>query len=280
MCRIKLRSNLLILFALVLIIGCKNGDVITPSSTPLIKSVIQGNSVQSYFYDNQNRVIKIVYTSTSSPTTSYEIYTYYQDTIYFFRSDFYPSKNITHTLPNGTSVIRQYNGTYVLNTKGLFEGNYYNKLFTSFIIDGDHVYDYAYDSNDFVITTGYGIIDYNYHDTLINDGKNYLNKTGITSGLMGEFSTSTTYEYYSDAKNTIGNHNTGKYFLGKSSENLLKSETTVYTSLDTTIHPDYTETTNYTYRFDSKGRVNFRSAEKTSSMGSSPTVVTTLYSYY
>lgn len=53
----------------------------------------------------------------------------------------------------------------------------------------------------------------------------------------------TTYQYYTDKANTMGVENMGVEFLGKQSQNLIKSETKNGTAK------------NYTYEFDSKGRV-------------------------
>ena len=48
--------------------------------------------------------------------------------------------------------------------------------------------------------------------------------------MIGTIYATTNYTYFSN-NNTIGNNNFGKPFLGKSSKNLLKSETTVTTNL-------------------------------------------------
>lgn len=53
----------------------------------------------------------------------------------------------------------------------------------------------------------------------------------------------------------LENENFGKPFLGKSSENILKSETTKSTNLFQLPIIETTSTTNYTYEFDNFGRV-------------------------
>jgi hypothetical protein len=277
--RIKRRSYLLILFALIFMIACKKDGVKLPSGTALVKTSTEGTTTAAYFYDNLNRISKITFSSSVSPA-SFETYTYFLDTIYYYRSNFYPAYNITHTLPDGTPVIRQYNGTYVLNAAGLFEGNYYNKLFTSVIIDGDDDYSYSYTAAGFIKTESYAVTDFSYTDTLINDGKNYTAKHGVTNSLAGSFSTATTYDYYTDRINTIGNTNFGKLFSGRSSENLIKGEVTVFKSTDTAVHPDFTETKTYSYTFDNQQRVTSKTTVTTSTLYSAPVVSTATFTYY
>jgi len=85
----------------------------------------------------------------------------------------------------------------------------------------------------------------------------------------------TTYEYYLDKTNTIGNAYRGINFLGNESKNLVKSEK--YTN-DNMGGSSFTEEYLYTYEFDSKNRV-IKSTKTSTSNGVSNTNSKTITKY-
>ncbi|MFN8237019.1 MAG: hypothetical protein U0T77_02525 [Chitinophagales bacterium] len=245
----------------------------------MVKTKTEGNSVESYQYDTQNRISKLTVSFPSSPSEDfYNTFTYYKDTLYVFSSN-YSRQSFNDTLPDGTPIVRQYNGILVLNSHGLFEGTYNNKNF-NIIIDGPD-YSYHYDANDFLQTYINSITDAYTKDSLFNNGTDYTEKRGVFIGFAGEFSVHTTYQYFADKVNTLGNKNFGKIHLGKSSTHLLKQEYTTYKH-QTLGGIDYAETKNYTYEFDNLDRVIKRTTETIldSVSGSDTTYSTATYTYY
>ncbi len=275
-----LTSKLVLLFFTILsIYGCKKDGLDIPTETPLVKTKTEGSAVETYFYDNQNRISKRAVSFPSSPTDNYyQTFTYYKDTIYVYSSN-YTRQSFNDTLPDGTPIIRQYNGILILNSKGLFEGKYNNKNF-NIIIDGPD-YSYSYDANGFLQTYLSSITDAFTNDSLYNNGIDYTEKKGTFIGFAGEYNVHTTYQYYTDKTNTTGNKNTGNLHLGKSSTHLLEQELTTHKH-ETLGGIDFSETYNYTYEFDSMDRVTKRMTEKiiSSSSGNDTSYTTTLYTYY
>jgi len=79
--------------------------------------------------------------------------------------------------------------------------------------------------------------------------------------IVGEYTYETIYAYYTDKTNTIGTNNQGVKFMGLDNKNPVKTATSTSTSPNGT----YSSTVNYTYEFDSKGRIT-----KVTGVSSSP----------
>jgi hypothetical protein len=276
----NLTSKLAILFFTILSsYGCKKDGLNIPGETPLVKTKTEGSSVETYLYDTQNRISKKAVSFPTSPADNYfQTFTYYKDTIYVFSSN-YSRQSFNDTLPDGTPIIRQYNGILILNSNGLFEGKYNNKNF-NIIIDGPD-YSYTYDANDFLQTYLHSITDAFTNDYLFNNGIDYTEKKGVFIGFAGEYKVHTTYQYFTDKTNTTGNKNTGNLHLGKSSTHLLKQDITTHKH-QTLGGIDFSETNNYTYEFDSTDRAIRKITERiyTSSSGTDTTYTTAYYTYY
>lgn len=275
-----LTSRLVLLFFTILsIYGCKKDGLNEPVATALVKTKAEGSSIETYEYDHENRISKLTVSFPSSPSENYyRTFTYYKDTIYIFSSN-YTRQAINDTLPDGTPVVRQYNGICILNSNGLFEGKFNNKNF-NIIIDGPD-YSYTYDTHGFLQTYTSSITDAYTKDSLFNDGVDYTKKSGIFIGFAGEYEVQSSFVYDTDKFNTIGNKNFGNLHLGKSSTHLLKQE--VITHKHTTLGGiDYSETNNYSYEFDHLNRVIKRITENIydSAAGTGTTYSTAQYTYY
>lgn len=239
------------IFTILTIFSCqKQADPIV-SYMVKTKTSTQTNNTETYFYDTQNRVVKI----TNSNFTSFSTFEYIGDSVfqYAHKSD----------------------STFYLNAKYLFNNKKLQteKLQLSPWTFSNEEEKFSYETNDFLKTYFYSVTDYTTNDTLANDGTNFTQRRGTAYGLAGTWTFATNYTYYSNA-NTIGNENFGKPFLGKSSANVLKSETQItvnhYTIPETTTN----SVINYTYDFDNYGRVITQYATSDASS------VTTTYTYY
>lgn len=190
------------------------------------------NNTETYTYNSENRITKI----TNSNFTTFTTFEYVGDSVFQYAykddSSFY------------------LNTKYLSNTKKLQIEKLQLSPFT-FNLEEER---FSYEPNDFLKTYFYSITDYATNDTLFNDGTNFTKRIAHFSGLIGYGISTTNYTYFSNT-NTIGNENFGKPFLGKSSENILKSETTKSTNLFQVPIIETTSTTNYTYEFDNFGRV-------------------------
>jgi len=130
-------------------------------------------------------------------------------------------------------------------------------------------------------------VTYKYIDGYMTEKKTYLhgdtatwiamnwqylsgNNSSMSLGLSlwGSGNVTETYDFYTNSVNTIGNSNSGKLFLGKSSKNLIKS------SLTNNLPP---KSGTYTYNFDLMNRViqQFIRGD-----GLSTSNVNILYTYY
>ena len=252
----KSKLLLLIVIASITLVSCKKESLVTsvaPIADALVKTKSEGNIVETYYYDSQKRVSKIVFTPTTGNSYYYE-YTYTNNAVLEYHSN-ETIHELEETLPNG--VIRL-NCTanprsLTLGADGHFKGN----------TAGCESNSYSYDDNGFIVEQNFAVTDYNKSDELRNDKRNItrINSNGF-SYVGGDFMTTVNFEYYTDKTNTIGNKNFGKSFLGKSSENLVKTEA------------ENNLSTNYTYTFDKQNRVINRTQTKNN------TQIVTAYTYY
>lgn len=223
-------------------------------SAALVKSKTEGNNTETYYYDADKRLSKIVFSSSTNNNTYYHEYTYTANEITEYRSE-EPRYALEQALPNGATRINCSSNPseLKLNEKGFYIGTVSNCQTQSF----------QYDENGFVITQDLNQTDYSTNEKFVNDSKNVTRKSG--NGFSygnGTFNTNTIYTYYTDKLNSIGNKNFGKAYLGKSSDNLVASET------------QNNITTNYSYKFDSQQRV----IQKTTKLENVETQ--TYYTYY
>ncbi len=255
-----LKSKLLLLcvIASVTLLSCKKESLITNSvgsspSDALVKTKTDGNNVESYSYDNQNRISRIVFSTTTGPSYYHE-FTYSNGAVSEYHSG-EPLYELEQVLPNGTIKLNCTSNPSIfkLNTNGFYAGTTTTCQTQS----------YKYDTNGFIVNQDYAITDYNTVEQVINDNKNILQISGKGFSYGGgEFDINTNYDYYLDKISSIGNKNFGRSYLGKSSENLLKKET------------QNGETTTYTYLYDAQQRVIQKTSIKLS------VVKTTSYTYY
>ena len=244
---------LLFVIASVVLTACKKEKLMLSPSDALVKSKTEGNFTETYYYDTQKRLSKIVYSSPSSASYYHE-FTYQANSISEYRSE-EPLYALEQSLPNGATRINCTSnpGMLKLNEKGLYIGTASNCQTAS----------YQYDANGFLLAQDFGITDYSIKEQFSNDRKNVLTVSGKGFNYLGgDFTENTTYLYYTDKLNSIGNKNFGKQYLGKSSENLMKAAT------------KNGETTSYAYAFDAQERV----IQKITTKGSTQT--TTTYTYY
>ncbi|HRH57271.1 MAG TPA: hypothetical protein PLS10_06440 [Chitinophagales bacterium] len=255
-----LKSKLLLLtvIASVTLVSCKKESLITNSVLPSpsdarVKTKTEGNNVETYYYDSQNRLSKIVFSSTNGTSYYYE-YTYSNGTVYEYRSN-EPRYEQEQALPNG--AVKQNctsnPGILKLNKDGFYTGA------ASYCQSKS----YTYDSRGFITEENYSMTDYNRIDQLVYDNKNVVQiiSKGYSYG-GAEFSYITTFQYLTGKPTSIGNINFGREFLGNSSEDLVKSVT------------ENGKTTDYLYELDAQQRV----INKTTRNNKEETVTT--YTYY
>ncbi|MFN8296880.1 MAG: hypothetical protein U0T69_11835 [Chitinophagales bacterium] len=254
-----LKSKLLLLtvIASITFVSCKKESLVTNLVLPSpydarIKTKTEVNNVETYYYDSQNRLSKIVF-STNAGTYYYE-YTYTNGSVSEYRSN-EPKYEQEQKLSNGGIKLNCTSNPSALklDANGFYKGASSYCESTAF----------RYDTNGFITEQEYSTTDYNRIDKIINDSKNVTQI--ISKGYSyngGDFTYTSTIQYHTDKPNTIGNINFGKIFLGNSSENLVKSIS------------ENGNTINYFYEFDALQRV----IKKTSK--SNTEEIVTAYTYY
>lgn len=216
----------------LLLFSCKKEKDAVISYLVKTKTSTQTNNTETYFYDSENRVIKI----TNSNFATFTTFEYINDSVFQYQHKDAVSSN--------------------LQTKYQFNSNKLQteKLQLSPWTLTNEEERFSYDANNFLKTYHYNVVDYGTNDTLWNNGTNFTQKNTTSFSLIGDYSSSTAYTYYTN-ENTIGNENFGKPFLGKSSTNILKSETQTTRNLYLNPVTTITSTVTYTYEFDNFGRV-------------------------
>ncbi|HNL84236.1 MAG TPA: hypothetical protein PKO18_03290 [Chitinophagales bacterium] len=263
-----------IILILLLIISCKKEDSNKSVENNLIKTKTTSTSTEHYFYDAQNRILRIdFYTNHSDTVSYYYTYLYTDSAIYEYHSN----EPVTRFFnPDSITQFTCFPNPYKLSLKNnRYMTNVNNDIFNigHYICDGlDEGTDY--DANGFKNTYYSWGVDWNIRDTFYNDGLNYLYLSGSFGGLIGYGRFMNTYYYLPDKKNTIGNSNFGRNYLGKSSYCLIYQETVNTENLFNST--EYVDTIFYNYDWDHTNRVvttykkySFNLAEDT-----------TYYSYY
>ncbi len=236
------QRKLFILIGLVSFVcfSCTKENQINRETSPLLEVLVKTkttplNTVETYYYDAQKRVSKIEFVEEDG-TSYYYSYTYTANEVSEYKSN-QPIRALEETLPNGTIRMNCTSNprTYKLNAEGYYVG--YTTNCESLSI--------KYDKNGFIVSESHFMIDFSGNQYFKNDGKNIIDiaNSGTSYG-GGEFTNKDVYSYFLDKVNTIGNQNFGKTFLGKSSENLVK-----------TIAATAENNFEYTYEFDEEGRV-------------------------
>lgn len=251
------KSLLLFVISLVALMSCQKASLRLAATSPsdaLIKTKTEGTNTETYYYDSQKRLYKIVYSSSASSATYYHEFTYTDSAVYEYHSE-EPRYELIQTLPNGSIKINCTSNPLLLrlNEQGWYTGTASNC----------QSQDLQYDAHGFVSRQAFAMLDYSSDEQVLNDGKNIVQITGKGFSYGGgELSLNTTYIYLSAKISSIGNKNFGKLYLGKSSENLIQSVTV------------NGETTSYSYQFDAEQRV----VQQTAVKGSTQTI--TSYTYY
>ena len=252
----KSKLLLLTVIASVITISCTKEsqltNKVTPSPTEVrVKTKSSGNKTETYFYDSQKRLSKIIFSENGS--SYYFEYSYNNGLVLEYRSN-EPRYEEEQVLPNGAVRINCASNPrkISIDAGGYFKGNSSSCETKAF----------EYDKNGFITKQELFITDYSRTDIIANDGKNIrsISSTGFNYG-GGYFAYNTTFEY-TDIKSTISNINFGRPFLGKSSEFLEKSKT------------ENGNTTTYFYELDAQQRV----INKTE-INNKEEIVTT-YTYY
>jgi hypothetical protein len=216
----------LALLSLLIIASCKKKDEATPAiakiKTAIIPDLIGGTiDTLNYFYNNDGTVEKVTYGTGLAK-----------------RVYVYGSNSISEVFYNYTGSIAG-TTTYFLNDAGLADSMYDSST--------DYRYSYEYDANGFLTKSTFRGPSNNISSvqTYVNNGTNVTNTYAADAG--GTVTSSTEQTFFTDKKNTTGNENIGKKFLGKSSAN--PGHTWSSTSLSTTY------TGSWSYSYDSEGRI-------------------------
>jgi len=243
--------SILLLLSVTFIFSCKKFKDPEISYLVKTKTSSQTGNTETYTYDSENRIIRIT-NSTSSTFTTFE---YVNDSVFQY-----------HYKEDSTFDI---NAKYLFNSKKL----QIEKLQLSPWVLMDEQERFSYDATDFLETYFYSVTDYTTNDTLFNDGANFTQRRGSAYGLAGNWTFTTTYTYFTNT-NTIGNENFGKPFLGKSSANIVKSETQTTVNHFTIPETTTTSVIDFTYDFDNYGRVAAQYATTDAS------TIKTTFTYY
>lgn len=196
--------------------------------------IYNGTAITITTYDNSRRLLEI------------ENYTLNSDRLAILMTD---------TLGPQEKSLRHSTGTFLIqelesNIYGYDNFGYQNLLVSTNEYGGTHRYDMAYSAGNLISS----IYQYMANDTVIQNGI-------------------TTFNYFTDKLNTIGNLNHGISFLGKQNSNLLLSISDLEWSSADTVRT----ITNYRYEFDSKNRVSKQYI--TSQSGDSDDVTYLLFTY-
>ncbi|HTX88119.1 MAG TPA: hypothetical protein VMC08_03955 [Bacteroidales bacterium] len=232
--------NFYLLMILVLIVAgsCKKSSNSDNSVvTPKIKSILYSDSTgkvlmtENMTYDAEGRVLSASLTFSANPSSSFVVH-----------FEYFPAKIISKVYESWSTP--EYISTYELNGAGLATKCLevrYDSLGHS---TGDSTfYAWEYDPNNFMIRSSSF---YSYDSTGLAVSTYQIDGGNVswTVETTGGTTSTTSYEYYPNTVNTIGNRNMGIVFEGTSSVNLVKAE-----------HQG-TYVKQYTYQYDSQGRVS------------------------
>ncbi len=210
------------------------------SSSMLIKRIAYSDTTgqhygtsESFQYDLEGRISQMLYDMPQWMDSVLHIFKYY------------PSKvNVEYFYTNHFKGGRY---TYYLNADGLAVADtqitYSQKGDSTISFTDTFIYDqngYMVEKKTFIDGDTSRWISENYQIVNGNIVSTVFDRADWGSPLTE------TYEYYPNSLNTLGNANTGRIFLGKSSTNLMKSSLTQY---------DPPKTAKYTYFMDSRNRV-------------------------
>ena len=240
---IKNTPLIALLSMIILVSSCKkNNDSGSNdlSSSMLIKRMAYTDTTgqhygtsESFQYNSLGRISQMLYDMPQWMDSVLHIFKYY------------PSKvNVEYFYTNHFKGGRY---TYYLNADGLAVADTeitYNQNGDSTI---SFTYTFIYDQNGYMVEKKIFMggdtsrwISENYQIVNGNVVSTVFDRADWGSSLTE------TYEYYPNTGNTLGNANTGRMFLGKSSTNLMKSSLTQY-------NPP--QTAKYTYSIDARNRV-------------------------
>ncbi len=205
--------------------SCKKDSDSTTSNTPTtqtcnITSTLENDTSYAAFIYNANGTINQVINKEPSNDTSFYTLSY--------------ETNLITASINGTPF-----STYFLNSKGNADSivtdiqGFFTMITTN-----------TYDDNGYLKTQNESVT---FLGTTTETTRNYTYTNGnLTTMSESDGTTNTvfTYDYFTDKTNNLSKVNLDKMFLGNSNKNLVKTEFT-----------DGEITKNYTYNFDSNGKV-------------------------
>lgn len=219
----------------------------------------------SYQYDNIGRLIKIIY----NDSTSYDLIEYSASTV-TIKS--YTDEKLKNSLlgklnDNGLCISASSDVEYYLFTFK-YDSNGYRK--TSISESATRIYTESFtvfEGNFVIINTEnnpkttksatFRELDFSPKSGFLkNFGKRYAFQNNLK--FTAEYDEKTDYQFYTDKMNTIEDENLGVSFNGKQNKNPVKQETFTYSLNGQTI----TETTSYTYEYDTKDRITKQIEDK------------------
>lgn len=263
---LSLKPSLLLIVILLAanftFISCKdeNNDP-AETSTPLMASRLnysqdgQIHQTDAFHYDSKGRLIEL--DTSDKYKTTFE----YSESQVIMKDYYKDSLDVTQI--------------FKLNNKGLCTSTSWDESYTT---------DYTYDGNGYrmtsvdkdgnsTITQTYTVSNQNYvtiasQDVYVSSqsgkvikpdffgklGRLKTDPTGIASQNILKSASDiinnyvTDFEFYTDKKNTIDFENMGISFLGRQNKNPVKQQTETYTNMPA-------HTINFTYEYDSKGRI-------------------------
>lgn len=217
-------TSALFLFALFLltgIAGCKKDDT-TSQHTGKIKTITYlgattGTTKTTISYDNQDRIL-----SASNEPTGYNSYVYQNQSVRILYYD--SASNLSTPLADDT---------FMLNAQGYVS--------SATIANG---YTRTYDANGYVLTETKNI----NTSTLITTTHTYSNGNEVSRSYVDGTGQQHTYTFqYNTQPETHGNNAGGSPYWGKDNANLVSRITENHGGAD--------QITDYTYEYDSQGRV-------------------------
>ncbi|QEC43997.1 hypothetical protein [Pseudobacter ginsenosidimutans] len=237
----KKKKLLKILLLCLYIISCKKNEGGQPNMPLRVKAETDAGGSMLYTYNAAHNIVKAEFDNG------------FKKLEYLYE----PGK-IMHTIVEAdhTYIIH-----YSLNEKGYvsnqqFEGETEKRF-------------YEYNGNDFLIRT------FNDQTPRWESNYHYNASTGLLDSIrstVGDtWSGTSVFLYYTDKANSLGDENFGRYFFGKSSQHPVKS----VASRRPEGNLVKVSVTNFTYTYDSRGRISSRGF--TTSGGQSGN---TTYTYY
>ena len=236
--------------------GCKDDDPATPEVViPKLKTATyyDGTEVtpsysEAYEYNASGQIVKIVAEDNSYVTVEYSTG---KITLKFVDELGVQDPNIEEFILNDKGLYVSSASTWKKSLKSSIKKNYKSQLKSQLSILGSSSTTLTYNADNYLIEENSTEIDGLNNSS---DITTYTITSGNTTGreyvsTYNDVSTTSndTFEFFTDKTNTIGYENMGVTFFGKQDNNLQKKRTQTGES--------YSYISNYSYEYDSYGRV-------------------------